>query len=100
MNAHMAQGAFLIFRVQHVMRGGLHNYARILAPKRARAVVAFEANRKDNRPLQQLGVRGPMRHVACGAAFDAHAGVFVDERPAFIYMALQAGLFVVVRGRH
>ena len=33
------------------------------------------------------------------AAFHAHAGVFVDEGPALIHVALQAGLLVIERRR-
>ena len=41
-----------------------------------------------------------MGHMTGGAALDADAGVFEDEGSALIGMALQAGLFVIVRCRH
>ncbi len=36
-----------------------------------------------------------VRHVARLAAFHAHAGMFEDERPALIHVALETGLFVI-----
>ena len=79
--------------------GGRHP-AFSLAPERARAVMAFEAYGKDHGPLEKFGVCGAVRHMACHAAFHADAGVFEDKRAAFIDMALQAGLLIVVRSRY
>ena len=61
------------------------------------AVVALEAERENHRPPQQFRVRRAMRIVAGFAALHAHAGVFEDERPALIDVALEAGLLVIER---
>ena len=39
-----------------------------------------------------------MRHMAPAATFNTNTGVLVNKRTPLVYMALQTGLFVIVRG--
>src|SRR5579864_5013201 len=80
------------------MRRRLREHACVLTPKRACAVVAFEADRKDYRPLQKLRVCRSMRYVTTGAALHADTGMFEHERPALIHVAPQTGLLIVKCG--
>ena len=89
----MAGGALLEFRVQQVMRGRLQVDARIACAETA-AVVALQAERRRHGAPQQSGVHGPVRGMACLAAFHGHRSMFVDEGPPLVHVAFQTGLFV------
>jgi len=97
MNSHMAQCASLILRIEQIVRSRDLEHANIFPPKRARAVVAFEANRENDGPLQQFRIGGTVRYVARVAAFHAHTGMFENKRSALIRVALQTRLFVIMR---
>jgi hypothetical protein len=87
----------LIFRIEHIVRRRGHEYSKIFPPKRARAVVAFETNGENDWPLQQFRVGGTVRYVARVATFHTHTGMFENKGAALIRVALQTGLFVIVR---
>ncbi len=62
--------------------------------KASRAVVAFQAERKDDGSIKEPGVGRAMGGVATVAAIDAEGGVFKQEWAALVGVALDAGLFV------
>jgi hypothetical protein len=68
--------------------------------KIARAVMAFEAQRKYLRAAQKPRVHAAVRRMTRAAAIDAYGGVFENKGPAFVYMALETGLFILQAVRH
>ena len=72
----------------------------VLAPESARAIVAFQAKRENNRTPQQFGIRGSMRGVAGVTALDAHARMLEHEGTALIDVAFEAWLLIVERRSH
>src|SRR5580658_1548495 len=71
-DAHVAGGAALIFRVEQIVLRSLDVHARV-ARARAASVVALQAQGENHRPAQQAPVGGTVRIVAALAAFD-HRG--------------------------
>jgi len=96
-NAHVAQGAFLVFGIEHVVRTALHKDPGVLPSKRTGPVMTFETNGEHDRPPQQFRIGGPVRGMAGDTAFHPDNRVLEHERPALIHVTLQAGHFVVVR---
>src|ERR1039457_3885421 len=92
-NAYVACGASLVLGIQQVMPGRLEVHAQA-ARSLGSAVVTLQADRKHHRPPQQLSVHGAVRVVTGLAALHPHRRMLVDERPALVHVALQAGLLV------
>ena len=90
----MATGAVPVSWIGHVVIGGraLDAVVEFHAerPLLADAVMTFQAQRKRHGTAQQARVHRAVRGVARVAAFDANRAVLVDERSAFIDVALQA----------
>jgi len=94
----MAGGAVSIAGIGHVMRGRLRRDSVGLAAERTGTVVAFQADGKDDRALEQSSVCRTVRGVAGFAAIDADGRMFEQERPALVGVAFHAGLFVLESG--
>jgi hypothetical protein len=94
MDSHMARGAVLIPRVCHVVRRRLSEDSLTLTPEIPGTVVAFQAQREDNRTTQQPGIHRAVRAMTDLASVHANRGVFEYERTPLIHVALQAGLLV------
>jgi hypothetical protein len=100
MNLHMASRAVLVTDIRHGMGGRREGHAITLAAKVSGAVVAFQAKRENLRPPQEARVDAAMRRVAGMATVHAHPGVFKNERPALVDVALQAWFFILQTVRH
>ncbi len=90
----MACGAVLIARIGQVMRSSQGENAVRLAPKIARAIVAFQAYREHHGPLQHARVRRAVRHMAAPAAVYPDRRVLEYEGAALIGVTIQTRLFV------
>src|SRR5208337_2298376 len=62
------------------------------------AAVALVAERVDGRHVQQAGVLGTVRSVASQTSLGLDRGVFIDERPACLGVALGTDHVLVRRG--
>lgn len=94
MDSDVAGSAILEAGIRHVVGSRLCRHAGSLAAESARAVVAFQTHRENNRALEEPRIRRPVRRVAGLAAVHAQRRMFEDERPTFFAVALQAGFFV------
>jgi hypothetical protein len=90
----MARRAILVARIRQVVGRGQVLFAIGPPPERARSVVAFQTNGEDDGTTQHLSIRRAMRAVTGLATIDPNGSVLVDERPPFVGVALQAGLFI------
>src|ERR1700722_9360061 len=70
------------------------DHAIVADAKGARAIVAFETDCEDCRPLQHFRIGRPMRHVTGFASVDAHGGVFIDKRTALVAVAFEARFLI------
>jgi len=59
MDLHMAAGALLILRIQHIVRGRLDEDTEILAAESACAVMAFQTNGEDHRRFSSFAFVEP-----------------------------------------
>jgi len=75
------------------MVGGGEVHSRQTRPLAA-AVVAFQAERENHRTAQQAAIHRPVGVMASLAPFDHGGWVLIDEWPAPVAMAFQAGLIV------
>jgi hypothetical protein len=93
MDAHVTERASLVLRIQHVMSRRWQRLTRLGETELAGAVVALETDGVNDRPSQEARIHGPVGRVTRLAAFNAHAGVFKNERPAFVGVTPKAWLF-------
>jgi hypothetical protein len=98
MNTDMAGSTVAEARIGHVMRSRLLGDAIRLATETSGSVMAFQADREDDRALEKAGVGRAMWRVAGLAPIDAKGSVFVEEWPALVGVTFQASLFVLERG--
>lgn len=91
----MASGAVSVPRVRHIVRRRLGRYAVSLATETSGAIVAFQADREDEGPLQKAGVYRAMGRMAAFTSVDTHRGVLVQKGATFIHVALHTRLLVV-----
>jgi len=96
-DAHVAERAALIARVQHVVRVRQRRDTVVARAEAIRTVMASQAQGEDHRPHQQLCVGRSMRHMAYATALHPHRWMLVGERPAFVRVAFQAGLLIALR---
>jgi hypothetical protein len=87
-------GAVLIAGLEQVMGRREPRLAAVAWPETAGAVVALEAEREHYRTPQETHVGRSVWKVAGLAAFENDGRMLVHKRPALVYMALEAGLFV------
>ena len=90
----MAHGAVPIPWVGHVVGRSLRRDAAARAAESLSAVVAFETDSEQYRSFEKPGVGRAVREVARFASVDPDSGMFEEERPALVGVALQAWLFV------
>jgi hypothetical protein len=95
MNSNMASSAVSVPWVSHVVRRRLGRYAVGLAAETSGAIVAFQADREDDGPLQKAGVYRAMGRMAAFTSVNTHRGVLVEKGTAFIDVALHTRLLIV-----
>lgn len=91
----MASGAVSVPWVCHIVRRRLGGYAVSLTAEASGAIVAFQADREDDGPLQKTGVYRAMGRMAAFTSVNTHRGVLVEKGSAFIDVALHTRLLVV-----
>lgn len=82
------------------MGRGLYRNAIGLPTKVSGAIVAFQADRENDRSLKQPRVGRSMRGMTRLATVHSNGRVLIEKRSAFIRMALQARLLVLQSGVH
>lgn len=96
----MANGAVLIFRISQRVAARCQVNPISLPAKITSAVVAFQAERKHLRPIQQPCIHPAMRHMARRAAIHSDSGMLKHKRPTLIHVTLQARFFILQAVRH
>jgi len=94
MDAHVTNCAVLVARVEHVVGRRERLNAVAFASVRYGAVVAFKAEREDDRSAKKPRVGRPVRIVANFTAFYPDRRMLKREWPQLVDMAPQTGFFV------
>lgn len=94
MNAHVTICAVLVSRVGHIVGSRKHWHACAGTPEITRAVMAFEAKRKNNWSAQKPGIHRAVRVVAHLAPLNPNRRVLECKWTAFIDVALQTSFFI------
>ena len=97
---HVARGALLEFRIEHVVPAGLKSTPLLRVPKLSAPLWHSRQSVKTTGRRSSLAFIEPCGLVADLAALHAHRRMLVDEGPALIDVAFDAGRFGIQRLLH